>query len=212
LWRLRANLFFMNFRNEIVYAGALDDNGVPIYGNGARSRHRGVELDGYWQPWSRMRLDATLAASRNTFTRYREHGWDGTTTFYDSNRVAGYPDLIATLATHYQLGELDLSLSARHVGRIFIDNTEDNRRDQAARQMDGYVHRINPAYTVADVALRIPFPEAITGYLGIEKLVLESRINNLLDTKYTSFGYMDTEPLFIPASGRNVFVGLNISF
>ena len=34
-WHVRGNLFWMNFLNEIVYAGAIDDNGVPIYGNGA---------------------------------------------------------------------------------------------------------------------------------------------------------------------------------
>ncbi len=45
-WRVRGNLFWMNFLNEIVYAGAVDDNGVPVYGNGATSRHRGIEVDG----------------------------------------------------------------------------------------------------------------------------------------------------------------------
>ena len=47
-WRARGNVFWMKFLNEIVYAGAIDDNGVPVYGNGARSRRAGVEGDGSW--------------------------------------------------------------------------------------------------------------------------------------------------------------------
>ncbi len=70
----------MDFRNEIVYAGALDDNGVPIYGNGARSRHRGIEAEGSWSPSRRLGLEGHVTLSRNTFTEYREHGWDGSVT------------------------------------------------------------------------------------------------------------------------------------
>ena len=61
----------MDFENEIVYAGALDDNGVPIYGNGARSRHRGIEAEGSWSPSRRLGLDGHVTLSRNTFTDYQ---------------------------------------------------------------------------------------------------------------------------------------------
>ncbi len=68
-WRARVNAFFMDFKNEIVYAGALDDNGVPIYGNGARSRHSGIEAEGSWSPSPHLGLDGHLSLSRNTFTQ-----------------------------------------------------------------------------------------------------------------------------------------------
>ena len=45
----------MAFRNEIVYGGALDDNGVPVYGNGARSRHNGMELEASLTPEPALR-------------------------------------------------------------------------------------------------------------------------------------------------------------
>ena len=43
-----ANLFRMDFRDELVYAGAVHDTdlGYPILGNAARSIHQGVELVG----------------------------------------------------------------------------------------------------------------------------------------------------------------------
>ena len=87
------NAFFMDFGNEIVYAGALDDNGVPIYGNGARSRHRGIEAEGSWSPSRRLgprRPRHALAQHLHATTS--EFGWDGSVVSYDGNRIAGYPD------------------------------------------------------------------------------------------------------------------------
>jgi iron complex outermembrane receptor protein len=44
---LTANLFHMDFRDELVFAGQFDtDLGYPITGNAARSVHQGVELAG----------------------------------------------------------------------------------------------------------------------------------------------------------------------
>ena len=206
-WRLRANLFAMKFANEIVWAGALDDSGVPIYGNGARSLHRGVELDGSFQPTSHLGVDATVAYSRNTFTHYREFDWEGQTITYDDNRIAGYPDLLASLTGRADLGKARVMLTVRHVGRFYLDNTEDNRRTPGARQEPGYVHRVNPAFTTVDLAVHASLPQSVTDALGVHRLELEGRLNNLLDELYTAFGYVDGEPYFIPAADRNAYIG-----
>ena len=211
--RARANLFSMAFANEIVYAGALDDSGVPIYGNNARSLHRGLELDGSAELSTAVGLDATLTLSRNRFTRYGEYGWDGTVVSYDGNAIAGYPDLLASLAVRGSAGPLRASLGVRHVGRLFLDSTQDNRRDPAARRQPGYVPRINPAFTVVDALLRLEAPARITELFTAHRAELEVRVNNLLGETYTAFGYVeDGEPLFIPAAGRNLYIGATLGF
>ena len=43
-------------------------------------------------------LDGALTVSRNTFTRYREFDFEGGSVVYDGNRVAGFPDVMASLA------------------------------------------------------------------------------------------------------------------
>lgn len=206
-WRARVNGYFMDFRNEIVYAGALDDSGVPIYGNGARSRHRGIEAEGSWQA-KRLTVEGHLTLSRNTFTEYREHGWDGSLAVYDGNRIAGYPDLMAVLSAKGSLGPAELRLSARHAGLFYLDNSEDSRLDPAARTAPGYERRVNKAYTVVDAALNVELPRRLAGKLGSSRMGLELRVNNLLDRRYTAFGYMDGEPQFIPAATRTVYAGL----
>jgi iron complex outermembrane recepter protein len=213
-WRVRANLFYMDFPNEIVYSGALDSSGVPIYGNGAHSRHQGLELDATAQPSPSLGLDAALTLSHNRFVGYRDFNYDGTANVYDGNALAGYPDVLASLTARTAIGPVRLSLSGRYVGTFYTDNTQDNRRDPAARQQPGYVPLVNPAYTVVDLAGRVAAPTSLVNDLRLGKAELDVRINNLLDRSYTAFAYTgdDGTPAFIPAAGRNVFVGLTLGF
>jgi len=209
-WEVRANAFWMEFANEIVYAGALDDSGVPVYGNGARSRHRGVEVEASWRPLDPLNVFATATLSDNTFTRYREYGWDGSVSVYDGNRIAGYPDRLGTLSASWQAGPVRLVGTVRHAGRFYLDNSEDNRRDPELRTAEGYVRRVNPAYTVLDAGLELQLGRAVVKSLGFSGARLELRLNNLLDETYTAFGYLDSEPVFIPAAGRNFYAGVSL--
>ena len=69
---------------------------------------------------------------------------------------------------------------------------------------------MNDAYTVVDAAVRAALPQRLTRALGSTRLGVELRVNNLFGRLYTPFGYVDGEPLFIPAATRSVYVGLSI--
>lgn len=199
-WRARGNVYWMTFRNEIVYAGALDDNGVPVYGNGAESRRVGVELDGSAEVGRGVGVDAALSLSRNTFTKFREYDWEGGATVYDGRHIAGYPEQMATVVLRGDVGRSRLSLTTRYVGEFFLDNA--NAAD-----------RVNRAYTVVDAAAKVPLPEAWSGGLGLRGVSLDVRVNNLTNARYTTFGYVDGGvALYIPAATRNVYGGLTVGW
>jgi iron complex outermembrane receptor protein len=197
--RGRANLFLMNFANEIVYAGKLDSSGVPVYGNGARSRHRGVELEASYDPSPIVGFDGSVSLSHNTFVKYREYNDDGSVNVYDGKLLAGYPQVLASLTARTSLGAARLALSGRYVGSFYLDNTEND----ALR---------NPAFAVVDARLGLPLPRRVVEALGLRRLEADVRINNLLDRQYTSFGYVgdNGDGLYIPAAGRNAFVALSL--
>jgi len=208
-FRTRVNAFYMRFANEIVWAGALDDSGVPIYGNGARSVHKGLELEASWSPSPHFSLDGALTLSRNTFTRYREFGYDGSVTSYDGNRIAGYPDALFLLTARGELGGVKGTLTFRAVDRFFLDNSEDNRKNPELRRQPGYVPLVNPGFVVLDASLKRALPGSLVRGIGLNAMELELRVNNLLNRRYTAFGYVDDgEPQFIPAAGRHIYVGL----
>jgi iron complex outermembrane recepter protein len=199
-WRLRANTYWMKFLNEIVYAGALDDNGVPIYGNGATSRRLGAELDGSWRVTRRLAVDGWLSLAKNTFTEYSEHDFEGGVAVYDGHRVAGFPDVMGAVALRAEFGASRVTASLRHVGRFYLDNTQSESL-------------VNPAYTTLDVSARVALSSLFRGSPNLGRTALDLRVNNLLDARYTSFGYVSGGvALFIPAAGRNVYAGLTVGF
>lgn len=211
-WRLRGTLSYLDFANEIVYAGALDDNGVPIYGNGARSRHRAAELEGAWQLSRHLSLDVALTATRNTFTRFTEFSWDASAIVHDGNRIGGHPTSLATATARWVSEGLHLALALRHAGRMYLDSSEDNRRYPERRAAPNYVPLVNPAFTVVDLFTRFDVERLVPRAARALPLTLELRINNLLNERYTAFGYVDAgEPLFIPAAGRQVYAGLTVN-
>jgi iron complex outermembrane recepter protein len=211
-WRAKANVFFMNFANEIVYSGALDSSGVPIYGNGAHSHHEGLELAGGTDPLPWLGLDGYLTLSHNTFVSYHDFNPDGSVNVYDGNVLGGYPEVLGSLTARTTIGAAELALTGRYVGRFYLDNTQDNRRNPELRQVPGYVPLINPGFTVVDASVRTPLPRRLVTDLGLGRLDLEVHLNNLLDRYYTAFGYIgdDGAPLFIPAATRNIFVGVTL--
>jgi iron complex outermembrane receptor protein len=211
-WRARANLFFMNFSNEIVYAGRLDSSGVPIYGNGAHSRHEGIELDATADPFPYLGFDGALTLSHNTFVSYHDYNSDSSINVYDGNVLGGYPDVLASLTARAKIGRAALAVSGRYVGKFYLDNTDNNRRHPELRQAPGYVALVNPAFTVVDASVNTPLPGTLVRGLGLTHLDLDLRVNNLFDRLYTAFGFIgdDGAPLFIPAATRNIFVGLNL--
>ncbi len=211
-WRARANVFFMNFVNEIVYSGALDSSGVPIYGNGAHSHHEGLELDASADPLPYLGFDGTLTLSHNTFVAYHDYNGDGSINVYDGNVLGGYPGVLASLTARLRVGAAQVALAGRYVGQFYLDNTQDNRRNPDLRQAPGYVPLVNPGYALVDASLRTPLPKAFARSLGFSRLDLDVRLNNLFNRLYTAFGYIgdDGSPLFIPAATRNAYVGLTL--
>jgi iron complex outermembrane receptor protein len=77
----RADVYAMEFDNEIALTGELSEIGLPVRRNTGRSHRRGVELDLSWTPAPQWRLGANAALSRN-----RIEAW---TQYYDVYDASG---------------------------------------------------------------------------------------------------------------------------
>ena len=95
------------------------------------------------------------------------------------------------------------------VGRIYLDNTEDNRLDPAAAQAAGYQHRTIEPHTVLGAQVRVD----LGALAGSRSLQLDLHADNLADVRYETSGYVDSgTPYFFPAAGRRIFAGLRAEF
>ncbi len=131
---IKADVYAMEFRNEIASTGELSDIGLLLRRNVDRSYRRGIEVDATFDATSALRLRTIANLSRN-----RIHTW---TQFYDvydkdgkyvDSKPITYrnvepvltPSAIVNQAIEYTpSSKFSAGLVGRYVGRSFLDNTD----------------------------------------------------------------------------------------
>lgn len=221
--RVRGNLYWMDFRDEFVFAGGIDEDGVPLTENAGRSIHRGVEIEASGHLPGEVDLGGYLSASDDVFGSYtalsRTGSGDTLAIDYAGNRVALFPEYQARLRASRRFGPARLELGVRRVGPIYTDNSENERKNPALREDTGWVDKRVSPYTSWDLRASLDLG-ALTGTKEGRSLVAELWIDNLLDARYETFGY--SYPLdpsygsfyteFFPAATRGVYAGLTYGF
>jgi iron complex outermembrane receptor protein len=201
------NLFRMDFRDELVYAGQFNtDLGYPILGNAARSVHQGIELSARAErdlPRDiRVTLDGNATLSDNHFVEYRE-AWGptpGDVVSYDGKALGLFPSVLANLAARLAWRDVTAGLEAQQAGRMYLDNNQD------------ILASIGP-HTVLNASAGWSVPAG-----GQSRAEVSLRVANLLDTRYAAGGYMDWDaagnlaPMFVPAATRNWLMQVRVGF
>jgi len=123
----QANLYSMDFRNEIAPIGALSYLGSPLRKNVGASYRRGIEGDVTYRGIPRMLINANIAASTNRIREYTDSSGDEPVTYHNVEPLLT-PRLVtyqrAQLAATRNLG---LALETRYQSRSFLQNTGDSR-------------------------------------------------------------------------------------
>ena len=202
-FNIRANAFWMDFRNEIVPYGQVDDDGFPVRGNAEKTVHRGVELSGSVLLSSHWQFDANLSINDNTYKEfnYQEYDW-GTGEVveldFSGNTIAGFPDVIANSTLSYRTNRWMAALRWQHFGQQYLDNTEN-------------ADRTISSYNLVNTWVKVDLPK-----MGrIDGVELSLRINNLLDETFYTAGYFDAWAggnFYWPGADRSVMAGVRITY
>ncbi|SYZ74470.1 putative TonB-dependent transmembrane receptor protein [Candidatus Zixiibacteriota bacterium] len=195
-----ANLFWMEFRHEIVPEGGLDENGRPRVGNADRSVHSGIELNGSYLAARGFNISANASYNHNILKKYfvyADNGQGGIDSLnYSGNPVAGFPDVIGNLIFDYDYKPVRLTWRWRGIGRQYVDNGK--MKDLS---IDPYVvSSLTASAMLGNVA-------------GMGRLTLSADLNNIFNKKYELSGYSylyDGEwyAEYFPAAERNFFLQL----
>ncbi len=220
--RIKMNAYRMQFRDEFVYAGGLDSDGIPLTVNAGKSLHQGLEFEAAGRVPGDVDLAGYLAVSRDLLedaTLLSPDGAGGTFVIdYSGNRIALFPDHTARLSIARTFGPVRVELYGRRVGTIYTDNSQDERKTPANRDVPGYVSKKVDPYTV--VGTQVVADLSKFAHRADGSLTVRFRVDNLLDSRITQFGY--SYPLdagytqfyseFFPAATRSFFVGLTFGF
>jgi iron complex outermembrane receptor protein len=213
-YSFNVNYYLMNYTNQLVLTGALNDVGASIRTNVPNSYRTGIELDGTIQLSDRLRWNANVTFSQNKIKQFTEVLYDYGVNFDEYNEVKNvYTDtdisfspsvIVGSIISVFPAKGLELSLLTKHVGSQFLDNTSNNKR-----QIDAYfVNDLRLSYS-----LKPPF---------MRELSLSLLVNNVLDHEYESNGYTYgyfggltnayRQNYYYPQAGRNYLVMVAMRF
>jgi iron complex outermembrane receptor protein len=202
-----ANVYYMDYTNQLVLTGALNDVGSNIRTNVADSYRAGIELKLNYNITKKLNLMTNASFSQNKIKDFTETVYDYTKDYdiiennYTDTDIAFSPNLIAAAGAEYQvLKGLSLMVQTKYVGKQYLDNTSSD-----AKSID--------AYQTVDARLSYAvFPKKT------KSLTVNVLVNNLLNTMYSSNGYTYsyiwgntiTENFYYPQAGTNFLVGATL--
>jgi iron complex outermembrane receptor protein len=198
----KVNLFWMNFRDEIVPYGTVDDDSQPIRGNADKTVHRGIELSlNSYLPYN-LAFSGNFSYNDNYFEEFTMYDWDenGNTVALDfsGNQITGFPNILSSGKLSYLGSNFETGLQLQYVGKQYLDNTEND-------------NRVVDPYTLVN----FNFNYDLTQLFDLANVTLTLHANNLLDKEYETSGYYDAwaqENYYYPGPGRNFMAGLRMSF
>jgi len=210
-YRLSANLFWMEFWDEIVPSGDVNQFGKPRTGNADRSRHVGIELEGTARLRPAWTVSGNLMLARTRFidfTEFRTVGGQTVELERDGNRIAASPEQLVNLRTSYDWNGVTTALHAQGVGRQYVDNSGGTTvalDENGAVVREGSDALTTDPYVLLDGSLTYE-PPSSSAFDGLQ---IQVKVNNLLDSHALQHGFQGTGgPRFFPAAGRNFFVEL----
>ena len=200
---LTINGYLMEFRDEIVPSGGLDQYGVPRTGNADRTRHLGLEVDASWQLFEGLILSGNATLSRNRFIEFEEYvttpsGVD--LLDRSGNTIAGFPSLSGNLGVDWQHGSFSAALMSSWIGTQYIDNGDG--RDASGIEQDDLT--VDP-YMLVDASVRWHVQRRNRLEVGLD-------LNNVLDANVLTYGNVSVVgPQFFPAATRHLFLSAKIT-
>lgn len=197
---LSANLYYMDYRNQLVATGELNEVGARKRINSGRSYRRGIELDvNYKIIPNRLNVFGNLTLSQNKNINYEEEVWDkeGQSSIknFGTTKISMSPEVISAFGFEvFPIKNILINLSNKYIGEQYLSNTE---------PVDGKLD----SYLVSDLLIRYS-PQI----KGIKNLEFSFLINNLFDVEYESNGTYYGKASYFPQAGINVLGGVGIRF
>jgi iron complex outermembrane receptor protein len=215
-FRYNANFYYMDYKDQLILTGQINDVGAYIRENVANSYRAGIELDGAFQASEKWTLGGNIAFSQNKIAEFTEYIDDYSVTdfvqesiSYTDTDIAFSPNVVGSAIIEFKpIKNLSLNWMSKYVGQQFLDNTSND-----ARALD--------AFFTND--LRISYKMQPRFFKSLE---LNLMINNIFNEMYEPNGYtfsyfvpgetsgreLVTENFYYPQAGTNFLFGLVMKF
>ena len=207
MWAL--NLYYMDYKNQLVLTGEINDVGAYNRTNVANSYRAGIEAEFGIRILQSLTWNANVTLSKNRIKDFSEFidNYDSTAQrviTYGETDIAFSPNIIAgSTLTYEPVKDLKINFITKYVGEQFLDNTSNTER-----MLD--------AYLTNDVRINYTLRTKLIPEIG-----LIVAVNNIFGELYESNGYTYgyiaggqhvVENFYFPQAGTNFMAGLRLKF
>ena len=203
------NGFMMNYKNQLVLTGKVNDVGEAIRTNALESYRLGVEIETGIQLLKTLKINANATFSSNKIKNFTEiivnyDGGDNAELKYAETNISFSPNTIFGSQILYNpLKNLEVGFLSKFVGKQYLDNTTNENR-----KLNSYfTNDLRAIYRLKGKTLK--------------EVNFTLLVNNLFNTLYESNGYSYsyiyenktvTENFYYPQAGTNFMFGVNLKF
>lgn len=214
---LGANIYYMDYNNQMVQTGKLNETGYKLMENVKHSYRTGIELEASFPIIkNKLRLDANATLSQNKIKDY--------TAYYDvidnldnykrvgqradhigKTNISYSPDVVGMASISYQpTKDLSFNLLGKYVGKQYLDNTSNDEKSI-------------PSYFTSNLSAGYTFAKTEIGTISLQLFA-----NNIFNSKYIANGWASTEIFnkegtynwigYYPQATRNYMVKVTVAF
>lgn len=205
--QINTTLYYMNYVNQLILSGKINDVGAYTRINIAKSYRLGLELQAAYTVSSTFNISGNITLSKNKIKAFIEN-MDNYDTgiqqaiLHKDKDIAFSPNIISSFTLNYKpFKNVDVSIFNKYVGSQFLDNTQNKTRS------------LNKFFTQD---IRLNYSLNINKIKSVDLLL---QVNNIYNKKYEANGYtfsyilsgaQTTENYYFPMAGTHFMLGVNI--
>lgn len=191
---LTTNLYYMNYVNQLVLTGKVNDVGSPIRTNSGKSYRMGVEVGALAKLSDQWLISGNFTLSKNQNKDFKNETPTGLEQLGDTP-ISFSPEVIGNISVNYSpTSNFSVGVQNQYVGNQFLDNTN----NENLKLNNYFLADFNAKYTLQLKRTAVDF-----------KLL----VNNLLDKKYINNGSVyDGSPAYFSQAGTNFMFGMSLRF
>jgi iron complex outermembrane receptor protein len=201
------NLYYMNYKDQLVLTGKINDVGSYTRTNVPNSYRAGLEIEESWKINSQFISIGNITLSKNKISNFTEYFDDydnggQASNHHQNTNITLSPNTTASHNLTYQANNnLTISWVSKYVSKQYLDNTQNESR-------------ILKAYFINDLNASLKIVHKKTWNATLQFYAI-----NILDVKYEPNGYTysyiyggatTTSNNYFPMAGRNYIASLKI--
>ena len=185
------NLYFMNYANQLVLNGEINNIGEFIRVNSGKSYRMGIEVGALAKLSEKWNISGNTTFSKNENKDFKQENSTGIE-YLGNTPISFSPNIIANLLLNFNpTKNFSLNIQNQYVGNQYLDNTN----NENLKLEDYFLADFNAKYTLQLKRTEVDF-----------KFLL----NNIFNKKYVNNGYVDENPFYFSQAGTNFMFGVSL--